>query len=250
MLQNEYAFISYSTKDEAFVANLTEILRKCQISYWKAPEMLPAGSNYAREIPKAIQECAIFILVVSGSSQESIWVEKEVDVAVCLKKKIIPIKIDYTPLNDMYRFYLNNVQFIDAHVREEMSWEMVKQKLCQELNVACDTSQQSGIRSAKTIPMVTVQKEKRGAVDTRSNALRMNKIPLQCEYCGGGLRQTRLGVYTCTCCGQEHYDDFKKVRIFLEKVGRAPASVIAQNTGVSIHTIYYFLKKDYMSCDR
>ena len=57
MLQKDYAFISYSSKDEAFVANLTEILKSCQISYWKAPEMLPAGTNYAREIPKAIQEC-------------------------------------------------------------------------------------------------------------------------------------------------------------------------------------------------
>ena len=39
----EYWFISYCSKDNHIVNALTEILKKCDIPYWKAPEMIPAG---------------------------------------------------------------------------------------------------------------------------------------------------------------------------------------------------------------
>ena len=242
MLQKDYAFISYSTKDEAFVANLTEILKSCQISYWKAPEMLPAGSNYAREIPKAIQESKLFILVLSGSSQESIWVEKEVDVAICQKKKIVPIRIDNTPLNDMYRFYLNNVQFVDAHVAPGKPTNMIRQRLQKELKECYKEVHKPECCRVVERPTLITSFERKSTVDDRSNALRINRIPMACEYCGGTLRQTRIGIYTCINCGEENYDDFRKVRIFLEQVGSAPVSVIAENTGVSVKTIYCYFE--------
>ena len=116
MLGKNYWFVSHCSKDVYVVNQLVNILKACNISYWKAPEMIPAGSNYAREIPKALNSCAVVLLVLSEASQNSIWVEKEVDIALNCRKKIIPIKIDSTPLSDMYRFYLNNVQTIDISV--------------------------------------------------------------------------------------------------------------------------------------
>ena len=87
-------FISYSSKDSEFVEKILNILERAQIEYWKAPEMIPAGSNYAKEIPKAIQACEACLFVVSKDSQESIWVEKEIDSMINFRKHLIPIKID------------------------------------------------------------------------------------------------------------------------------------------------------------
>lgn len=249
MEQKDYAFISYSTKDVLFVNNLTDLLKSCQISYWKAPEMIPAGSNYAKEIPQAIQECELFILVLSESSQESIWVEKEIDTAIRYRKTIIPIRIDNVVLNEMYSFYLNNVQFVEACVTREMPWSKVKEHLkdiFMEWKKPCkEREEMKVVLTAEAIDSEKLVTKR--TVDTRSNALRINKIPLQCECCGGGVEQTLAGVYTCINCGQENYDEFRKVRNFLERVGAAPAAVIAKNTGVSLRTIDYFFNNEYIS---
>ena len=103
-------FISYSSKDERYIKKMTQMLEKMGISYWIAPDMIPAGSNYAREIPKAIRDCEIFLLVLSQASQQSIWVEKEIDSAIYYRKTIVPFQIDDSVMTDMFRFYLNNVQ--------------------------------------------------------------------------------------------------------------------------------------------
>ena len=113
MLEKDYWFISHCSKDIQIVDQIVNILKSCNIPYWKAPEMIPSGSNYAREIPNALKNCGIFLFVVSEAAQNSIWVEKEVDIAINIRKKIIPVRIDTVPLNDMYRFYLNNIQAID-----------------------------------------------------------------------------------------------------------------------------------------
>ena len=110
--EEKSVFISYCSKDERYIRKMTQMLDKMGISYWIAPDMIPAGSNYAREIPGAIQCCEVFLLVLSKNSQQSIWVEKEIDSAINYRKTIVPFQIDDEPLTDMFRFYLNNVQTI------------------------------------------------------------------------------------------------------------------------------------------
>ena len=74
----------------------------------------------------------------------------------------------------------------------------------------------------------------------RTNALRVNKIPIECEFCGGDIEQSSKGGYFCVACGKENFDDFHKIRNYIEKYGPAPAVVISRNTGVSMKTIEHF----------
>lgn len=126
---NKSVFISYSSKDERYIKKMTQMLEKMGITYWIAPDMIPAGSNYAREIPSAIQNCDIFLLVLSKASQQSIWVEKEIDSAIYYRKTIVPFQIDDSPMTDMFRFYLNNVQTIYCANRPKDAIEELKQRL-------------------------------------------------------------------------------------------------------------------------
>ena len=118
MAEIKSVFISYSSKNRELVHKIVRVLEHIGVSYWKAPDMIPVGSNYAREIPRAIRECDLFLLILSKESQESVWVEKEVDSAICYKKNIVPFKIDDTPMNDTFSFYLNNVQMIPYYLGE------------------------------------------------------------------------------------------------------------------------------------
>lgn len=136
MAEGKSVFISYSSRDSWFIDGITKILEQMGISYWKAPEMIPPGSNYAREIPKAIRECRMFLLIMSKASQESIWVEKEIDSAIGYRKSIVPLKIDSEPLNDMFQFYLNNVQMIPYYEDAEKAEQMLRSLLIPLLDEA------------------------------------------------------------------------------------------------------------------
>ena len=106
-------FISYSSVDYDIVNDIRNILLENNIDCWMAPESIPAGSDYAHEIPSAIESCKYFLLVLSDNSQRSIWVPKELDFAIDCKKIILPLKIDTVPLKSIFKFRLSNVQCID-----------------------------------------------------------------------------------------------------------------------------------------
>ena len=56
-------FISYKSEDYAEGNKLKKDLEKEGISCWMAPESIPGGSSYAKEIPRAIRESRFFVLV-------------------------------------------------------------------------------------------------------------------------------------------------------------------------------------------
>lgn len=240
MSENNYWFISHSTKNRSIVDTLVEILTDCGIPYWIAPEMIPRGSCYANEIPKAIRSCEVFLLVLSKESQESIYVQREVDMAIGYGKNVLTLKIDNSALSDMFHFWLNTVQMEQVELQSNgtLSREMkdnLKFLFLREIG-----------KSAEFLKSTTTFEETKKVVktDDRTNALRVNKIPMQCDYCGKALHQVSMGIYQCQQCGREYYDDFKKIRNFLEQNGPATAMDISRYTGVSMTTIRaYFSDK-------
>lgn len=266
-------FVSYSSEDRKLVNTIVQMMKQEQIAYWKAPEMIPAGSSYAREIPRAIKECEVFLLVLSRTSQKSIWVEKEIDSAISHRKTIIPFQVDDVPLNDTFKFYLNNVQMISCAVDKDEAYDELKRQLKQlvkgndssaasvvEEEVPVDGKGVSvggkGVLSVSNQPKATgevsVQSEKKfprrsSSRKADSNALRMNRIPLECDHCGSKLLENiTMGTYRCHQCGKDSYDDFQTIRNYLDIVGTAPAAVIERNTGVPKRIIEYFFRDEYL----
>lgn len=69
------------------------------------------------------------------------------------------------------------------------------------------------------------------------------KKPYACSKCGGKLTYVGLGEYRCEICRGIEYDDYGKVRIFLE---RNPGANIVQTqaaTGVSQHLIERMIRE-------
>ena len=103
-------FISYSSKDFDKVNNVKSILEINGISCWMAPQCIPTGSSYAKEIPVAIRSCRVFLLMITSRSQESQWVPKEVSLALSECKCVIPFVIEDCILTDIFNFFLTDVQ--------------------------------------------------------------------------------------------------------------------------------------------
>ena len=206
--------------------------------------------------------------------------EKEIDNAICNRKTIIPFEIREVVLNDTFRFYLNNVQMISFAHNPEGAFDDLRRQIYQiipelkqsgveangqvhsngmvtrkhsvaagdKVNVAAGTSQialEQGDPKNRVLSITTASG--RNSNRGNSNALRMNRIPLACQYCGcKDLENITIGTYRCVRCGRENYDDFQTIRNYLEKAGATSASVIERDTGVPRRIIEYFFRDEYL----
>jgi len=86
-------FISYSRKDQDYVNKLVEALAKQELPWW-VDNKIDYGDKWTREIKENIKKCQVFLLVMSPSSEESDWVQRELTFAQHLKKPIFPLLLD------------------------------------------------------------------------------------------------------------------------------------------------------------
>ena len=107
-------FISYSSKDYRTACIIKGVLENNGIKCWMAPESIPSGGDYSSAIPEAIENCVVFLLVLSRNAQSSNWVPKELDLAISYNKTIIPFQIDNGLLLKPFNFRLTNIQRIEA----------------------------------------------------------------------------------------------------------------------------------------
>lgn len=112
-------FISYKSEEYAQADWVRQNLEANGVSCWMAPESIPGGSNYAAEITSAMKRCRFVVLILSTLVQTSMWVEKEIELALNMQKKILPFMIEECALVDSYSFYLSNVQHYYAYQDKE-----------------------------------------------------------------------------------------------------------------------------------
>ncbi len=68
--------------------------------------------------------------------------------------------------------------------------------------------------------------------------------PINCPVCGGIMVFKGVGEYECEDCHQVEYDDYGKVRLYIEKHRGATAGEVEQETGVSQKTIRKLLRDE------
>jgi hypothetical protein len=101
MFKHHSCFISYSTKDHEFAERLHADLRDKGIACWFAPEDLKIGDRHQEVIEESIRRFDKMIIVLSETSINSRWVEREVNAAMeredAGKQSVLfPIRIDET----------------------------------------------------------------------------------------------------------------------------------------------------------
>lgn len=128
-------FISYSTIDAASAETLRNVLEKNGLSCWMAPRDIPGGSNYTKEIPIAIRNCKVFVLILSENAQSSHWVLKELDSAVNCGKVILPFMLEDCALNDEFNFLLTGAQRYSAYQKKAEAIETLIARIRSILDV-------------------------------------------------------------------------------------------------------------------
>lgn len=98
-IQYYSCFISYSSRDEAFVQRLYADLQNAGVRCWFAPEDLPIGAKIRPTLDEAIRVHDKLLLVLSEHAVESGWVEQEVESAFEQERKrkttvLFPVRVD------------------------------------------------------------------------------------------------------------------------------------------------------------
>lgn len=68
-------------------------------------------------------------------------------------------------------------------------------------------------------------------------------VPHSCKQCGGVMVFVGVGEYHCEQCGEVDYDDYGKVRLYIEKHKGATAAEVEAAVGVPQRTIRRMLKE-------
>jgi hypothetical protein len=84
-------FVSYSSKDQNFVDNLYDELRKSGYRVWLNTESIPKSEMWYNELVKGLKETDLLILILSPDAVKSKWVKEEWKTFADLNKKVLPI---------------------------------------------------------------------------------------------------------------------------------------------------------------
>ncbi len=89
------AFISHSSPDDGYVAELESLVRAMGYTeVFNDCRSVKPDEQFWQEIVEGITACDTFMVVITTASMKSAWVEREVDLARQLSKTVVPIWIE------------------------------------------------------------------------------------------------------------------------------------------------------------
>ncbi len=115
-------FISYHvTSSSHIAADIAQQLESRNISCWYAPRDIDTTKSYASSIVKAIEECKIFLLLITEQAMNSAHILNELDIAFrrCITKEnciVIPFKLCEQNLTIEFQYYLGKMQILDGTI--------------------------------------------------------------------------------------------------------------------------------------
>jgi len=86
----DYLFISYSRKDRAYTRRLADELQVRGFCVWN-DDHIDFGDRWWQTIVQAIRDSSAMIVLMTPDSEESEWVEREVQLALSERKPIFPL---------------------------------------------------------------------------------------------------------------------------------------------------------------
>ena len=181
-------FISYSTDDQKIVEGLSVYLEQNGIRCFVAYRDIPRGFVWAKAITKAIEDCKLMIVVFSEHFNRSEQVDREIEMCMEDGKPILTFRIQDTAFTGAKKYYLKNINWIDAFPDPEESFgkladsakKLLPERMPEEhfpVEKQSVTKPTSGCL-LKIRPNITCEVWVDGEKNTLANANQITKIPL------------------------------------------------------------------------
>ncbi len=95
-------FVSYCWEDKDIVEPLVEYLKRNGISVWLDKRETGPGDFLSQRIREALDGCHTVLLMWSKNARASRWCRDEPRAALAMGKRVIPVRLDKTPLLQEY----------------------------------------------------------------------------------------------------------------------------------------------------
>lgn len=92
-----HVFLSYSTQDKATMEKIRNSLRRDSLTVWTNTSDIQTGEDFESAINRGVEQADNVVYLLSPDSITSEYVQKELEYALSLNKRIIPVLVRETP---------------------------------------------------------------------------------------------------------------------------------------------------------
>lgn len=238
-------FISYSSKEFGAAQAVRVMLEEKGISCWMAPDSIPGGSNYTKEIPVAIRRCRVFVMILSENAQKSNWVLKELDSAVGHNKVILPFMLENFTLSDEFSFLLSGTQWYPAYIDADAELDKMVARI--KSITAGPTPQKHPPRVAPKKPKPVPKSEPAPKADPKPEPKAEPKPAADaeptvlCPACNGPSMEPLPN-------GKKSYSFTESLYFLFVPLLTIPAAIIALVLGILLWNVTQFSPNGVMEC--
>jgi formylglycine-generating enzyme required for sulfatase activity len=139
-------FVSHAHEDADFAQRLARDLRDAGLSVWITPDSIQPGEDWTSAIERGLDECAIFVVVLTPRSVASKWVKKETRYALEHDDffTIRPVLALPCDVHELSRF-LTQTQYADF----TRGYEAGLEDLCRSLNAQSASMREKAQRAKR-----------------------------------------------------------------------------------------------------
>ncbi|MEP7292110.1 MAG: SUMF1/EgtB/PvdO family nonheme iron enzyme, partial [Chloroflexota bacterium] len=110
----DHVFISYNKKhDRDYARRFADRLLEVGFDVW-IDDRIDFGDEWWAVIVKAIRDCAAFVVIMTPHSDLSEWVQREVLLAMSLRKSIFPVLLEGELIDSTYWTMFIGKQYVDV----------------------------------------------------------------------------------------------------------------------------------------
>ena len=140
-----HVFISHGSDDRDEAAELCAFIEARGIRTWIAPRDVRPGQDYSEQLQQAIEQCAAFVVLVSGKANSSPFVRAETEMAFSTGKPIFPVRQSEIQPAPGLAFFLKIRHWTDAFGKHG---DAAMERLGLELDAVCGTPTRTAETSA------------------------------------------------------------------------------------------------------
>lgn len=133
-------FLSYSSKNAKEAENIYYLFLEAGFKVWYAPKSIEEGTDYGESVINAIENCKVFVLLLSEESNKSNHVLTEVEIAFKHKKHIFPARIENILPTKSLEYRISTMQWIDLFQDIDMNISRFIETIRKKLEITKDST--------------------------------------------------------------------------------------------------------------
>ena len=131
-------FISYSSVDQKIAEGVCAYLEQYGIRCFVAYRDIPRGVVWAAAIVDALENARMMLVLFSRHFNESRQVDREIELAAEQDIPILTFRLSDAAFTGAKKYYLKNLNWIDAFPNPEQCFGSLKNNVCLLLNIPSD----------------------------------------------------------------------------------------------------------------